>query len=628
MTKAIISYIDDNVAERFEKDFLPTLREVAKFDGEVHLLYFGKDIQFEKRVSSKYCVKIHRCYSQNRVSNQRNREIANLLTKMNEITNVICIDGGDVWFQKPIDEIFEKTEKGYGVVEEDIRADSDFNLYCMSLVGNSDIREKMLKVTKRKRLINSGMIAGERESVLGVVIQIAKISERLNQDYFALDQAVFNYVIRKRQDFINLDQSFNYTLLDKKKRFYVKKRIFYDKKLGPVSVVHNIGNTNRMYLKGMEDLEFPKKMPKGLKGEMWGITCYFNPLRYKTRYNNYKKFREESKRQGLKLLTVEMSVDGNYELNDGDAEILVRVKSKSAIWQKERLLNVGIEKLPEACDKIVWIDADIVFENEDWVAETSNKLEDYCVVQPFSCVKRLKRGSGKRRIDRVNSSIGNAISRYGYKTNMNDNYESGDPGFCWAARREILSDIGLFDKNILCSNDVIMFNSFIGNNKFTIYNMMSEKVQRAIDSWREVVYPRVMGSVSYTPGVIYHLWHGSDKNRKYHFIEESIKKYDFDFDEHVYINEDKIWEWKDDKYMLKRLSEEYFWQRNEDGNPLREVFLLYEWINIKKLFLDVDRIIGKIGIFLRRNYPELFLRVDNSRMASTWRKKFKDQLSF
>jgi hypothetical protein len=55
---------------------------------------------------------------------------------------------------------------------------------------------------------------------------------------------------------------------------------------------------------------------------MWAITSYYNPLRYKRRFENYRTFRRNLT---LPLLAVELSFDGEFELTKGDADILVQI---------------------------------------------------------------------------------------------------------------------------------------------------------------------------------------------------------------------------------------------------------------------------------------------------------------
>jgi hypothetical protein len=65
------------------------------------------------------------------------------------------------------------------------------------------------------------------------------------------------------------------------------------------------------------------------------------------------------------------------------------------MWQKERLLNeLLIEVVAEWpwCSKVVWLDQEVIFANNDWVSLTSKLLDQFVVVQPFAEAIRLPRG--------------------------------------------------------------------------------------------------------------------------------------------------------------------------------------------------------------------------------------------
>src|SRR5215204_6644330 len=91
---------------------------------------------------------------------------------------------------------------------------------------------------------------------------------------------------------------------------------------------------------------------------LWAITSYFNPMRYGRRLANYRLFREHLK---VPLLTVELSFGAeDFELREGEADILVQLRGQDILWQKERLLNVALGELPSGCTKVVWLDCDVV----------------------------------------------------------------------------------------------------------------------------------------------------------------------------------------------------------------------------------------------------------------------------
>ena len=114
--------------------------------------------------------------------------------------------------------------------------------------------------------------------------------------------------------------------------------------------------------------------------DLWAITCYFNPIDYKRRLENYHTFRRNL---AVPLVTVELSFDGNFQLQHGDADILVQLHGRDVLWQKERLLNVALQSVPDTCDKIAWLDCDVVFESDDWAEHTSRALDHFGLVHLF-----------------------------------------------------------------------------------------------------------------------------------------------------------------------------------------------------------------------------------------------------
>jgi hypothetical protein len=67
--------------------------------------------------------------------------------------------------------------------------------------------------------------------------------------------------------------------------------------------------------------------------------------------------------------------DAPFELRPEDGDRVIQLRASAVLWQKERLLSIAREHLPPECDKVVWLDADVLFENDGWVARTSELLE-------------------------------------------------------------------------------------------------------------------------------------------------------------------------------------------------------------------------------------------------------------
>jgi hypothetical protein len=635
MQTAVISYIDDNVKDNFENDFLKTLRKNARYKGAIYLIYYGFDKKFSKRIKEKYGVVV--VYKRKTISpqNQRNKNLSELIRSLPvEIKNVMCVDGGDVWFQSSIDQVFALTEKGYGFVEEDLMpADSGFNLNSIKQIKNKKFKRAFLSKVMGKIMINSGMIVGEKRAVYVILKQISILTLKTKQDFFGLDQAIFNYVIRKNKKGISLPQTYNYPLSIKRNKYFVENKLFYDENKELIKIVHNLGGINRTLPNGRKSLIPISPKPENLPGSFWGVTVFFNPAKYKNKIKNYRKFRERNKKQGLKLLVVELAFDKNrFELKKEDADILIQLRTDCVMWHKERLINIGIENLPEDCDKFAWLDADIIFDNDNWIEDTCKALQTYPIVQPFSFCIRLPKNVFKiskpnieqmkftQRLDEENKKvygIGCRVSQLGKDVLMRSAEFYGHVGFAWAARRNIFNEVGILDKSAFPNLDFIMAHLFYNNElNWECEKFINSFMKESFLEWSEKIKDKVGGSVYYTPGMIFHLWHGKLANRNYKNAIAIIQEENFNPKTDIEIAENGCYVWTSDKPQLQKRIKEYFLARNEDGITKRILFSDYrDFLKIfraqildfiKKIPEKIDRMLGIMGIFLRMISPRLY----------------------
>lgn len=345
--------------------------------------------------------------------------------------------------------------------------------------------------------------------------------------------------------------------------------------------------------------QFPQKLP----GSFWGITTFFNPQNYANKIENYQIFRNSSKKQGLKLLTVELAFGSKpCELKKKDAEILVQVRSDSVLWQKERLFNIGIKNLPEDCDKVALLDADIIFQNENWVQETSNLLEKYRAVQPFELAVRL--GKKENSIEKKDySAVYGILQDKSYKRD----YEFG---YAWAFRRDAIENIKTYDEMIIGSGDAILALSLYNKKEYLERFLEAREItgclKNDILNWREKMYAEIRQSVYYTSGTIEHLYHGDIVNRIYALKCREQCLHDFDPNKDIKLNSYECWEWATQKPKLHNYIKNYFELRNEEGkNGIIKTILSYRNFP-QKLFLDIDYFIGELGILMKNKNPKLY----------------------
>ena len=108
-------------------------------------------------------------------------------------------------------------------------------------------------------------------------------------------------------------------------------------------------------------------------GKFIGISTFFNPGRHENKVENFRKFKGAVAAQGLQMLCVELVFgDSTFQLLDAssdapDCEIMVqrRTSEGNTLWQKERLLNIALDNLPASVTKVMWLDSDLIFLNDD-----------------------------------------------------------------------------------------------------------------------------------------------------------------------------------------------------------------------------------------------------------------------
>ncbi len=341
--------------------------------------------------------------------------------------------------------------------------------------------------------------------------------------------------------------------------------------------------------------------------DLWVITTYFNPAGYTTLRRNYETFAAPMHQAGIRLITVECAFeDQTFTLPAGPDTI--QVKSCDVLWFKERLINLAISKLPPEAQKIMWVDADLLFCNPNWALETSLQLDHSVLVQPCSSVHRLGRNQ--------HAYEGHGYLRHSFIHEWKIRPESahlhscahGFPGFAWAARRSLIEKHGLYDAHILGSNDELFAHAATGGlNSWCVRNITNAHIPRrpklvnkGINRLQRAQWPAVLGRIyqkhsgradptasepffshfldwarpfasdvngrmDTVAGMALHLWHGDTANRLYNEREFILKKYGFNPDTDLRLGVDGLWQWAADKPELHQAVKTYFQLRRDDS---------------------------------------------------------------
>ena len=307
----------------------------------------------------------------------------------------------------------------------------------------------------------------------------------------------------------------------------------------------------------------------GAPSDLWAITSYFNPIGYRTRRLNYNIFRE---RLGVPLLTVELSHGSGFDLGPADATILIQLKSDHVMWQKERLLNLAHEQLPASCSKVVWIDCDVMFEREDWAWKTSCALDQHAMVQPYSTVFDLGRGSNLEEPlepqsiwTRSSMAAQFAAGKLQSGQILTDMVGVYSPGHAWGIRRDVLRQTGLYDAFIIGGADHLMAQAAVGRQEelIKIYAPTPAHARHAL-AWAARFHRHVDG-MGVVAGHLFHLWHGELGGRMYDERHRVLRESEFDPDLDIEVDAGGCWRWNSDKPRLHAAVRAYFELRKEDG---------------------------------------------------------------
>jgi len=297
---------------------------------------------------------------------------------------------------------------------------------------------------------------------------------------------------------------------------------------------------------------------------LWVVAVVNNPVRYRSRYNLFKNFRQQMEKAGVNLLVVETALGHRpFECTSSDNPRDVQLRAKSEIWHKENMINIGISRLPSDWKYLAWIDADVEFVRPDWAEETVHQLQHHKIIQMWQSAIDL-------------GPTGEALQTHqGFVYSWRDGapkdgaYYSWHPGFAWAARRSIVEDLGgLIDWAILGAGDHHMARAMIHEVKGNVPVSMHANYHRLVGEWQERCKRYLKQDIGFMPGTLFHHFHGKKKDRKYWDRWKILTNNHYDPLTDIKKNAQGVYELEvhDERQILLRDQiRAYFRQRNEDS---------------------------------------------------------------
>ncbi len=320
----------------------------------------------------------------------------------------------------------------------------------------------------------------------------------------------------------------------------------------------------------------------------WIISCYFNSQKYQSRRHNFNVFYDQLQRSGVNFLIAECAFGADdFELPA--SKNIIRMRSKHPLWQKEAMLNNLVKRLPP-CEYVFWLDADVLFTNPDWLVEAVEVLKTKTICQPFSIAVRLEKdeaapafdvGANLAKIDSPNPRPAEKTLWRSFAYNFVENPllanspifdVHGHTGFAWGARREILERVPLFDKAIAGTADHIIAHAAAGQipNQCVERAFTDSKTKEAVYSWSRQFSAATGNKLDYVSGELWHLWHGDLENRQYLSRTRELSRMKFDLDDDLELNDDDLYEVRENRGGIISWITDYFFARREDETTVSD----------------------------------------------------------
>jgi hypothetical protein len=306
------------------------------------------------------------------------------------------------------------------------------------------------------------------------------------------------------------------------------------------------------------------------KRTLYLILPYSNPAKFKRReellLQTYERLGQYKGCDELVVIVSQLVFQNESPLNFPDS-LVFRTDKRNILWSKENLINLAIQDVlrrDKSAKYFAFVDADITFENMNFVSDTIDKLQAFSFVQMFQTAKL--EGPQEHQV----YSFGYKYSKgQEYKSVSNTNADYWHPGFAWAIHKDaFLACNGLIEFT-LGSADRHMAMAAIGRAKESIPDGLSAEYVDQVMQWQQRAKAFGMG-LSYVPGNIIHHWHGDLKNRKYMERWDILRKHAFQPSAHM--EKDKrgliVWKKQTDNSFVEDVCL-YFALRNED-QPIEE----------------------------------------------------------
>ena len=258
------------------------------------------------------------------------------------------------------------------------------------------------------------------------------------------------------------------------------------------------------------------------------ISCFYNFQNSKYRVDAFNKWYETIKHLNHRI--TECILEGSQSQLP-DSPYINKIYTKSKLWPKEQILNQIVKTLPFDLEYVFWLDADVLFTNNNWLVDSVKLLKEGTrILQPFTYCVHLNEGElepsfnleeyynlmGQGQICREKQMWRSFGSNIGNGRFTDADYDvHGHVGFAWGAQKSLLEACPLYDKALIGGADHIIAHAATGQIPCKcITNAFSDNIEE-VNVWSRKFFLFAKGKVGAVEGNLYHLWHGDLKKRSY-----------------------------------------------------------------------------------------------------------------
>jgi hypothetical protein len=319
-------------------------------------------------------------------------------------------------------------------------------------------------------------------------------------------------------------------------------------------------STNSEMLLPLSEIKYatPKKVSFLYKHDMAICFVFFNPAKSCRLLMNYLYTVEKMRNAKIPWFTLELTYGD--ELPEIKKAFHIQTRNENVMFHKEQLCHLLEKRVPWQYTKLLFLDADVIFEDVEFFDNVSKLLDDYDIVQPFRNAKWLDATFKNVIQERKSAALMNRKAPFDSL-----NYH---PGFAWAFRRSWFQKIGFFQYSITGSGDSLSVAAWL--------QISPPKVCliKAVKKEFEKFFLRVKQNpprISCSEHSVFHLWHGTHKKRQYvnrHLILRNVD----DVKDIVEKSANGLFDFNygrdhNDCILVTRISEElkaYFVEREDD----------------------------------------------------------------